>query len=96
MALRDAYNEGCTAAFARFKLSNVVMGSSYGVMPRGTEMAHGTDRFQYPLRPRATSDAGDPLERARAESATDFLWGLAKYDNHAPDNVSGFGTETIG
>lgn len=96
MRLRDAYTKGCTVALARFKLANDTMGASYGVMPPGNEMAHGTDRFQYSLRPRDSSDAGDPLERARAEGATDFLWSLSKYDNHAPDNVSGFGTETIG
>lgn len=78
------------AVLARFKLGSS-MGANIGVQPRGDELSHGTERFQYPSRsPSSTPDGQDPGMSSR-------LWNISDVDHLAPGRADGsFGQEVIG
>lgn len=90
MNLLAAHRRGVTSALSRFKLSGA-MGASPGVMPRGDEQSHGTDRHQYPARSPASSPGGqDP-------DMPDELWNISDIDHLAPGRADGtYGQEVIG
>ena len=70
------------------------MGACYGIMPTGNEMAHGTDRIQYARRGGQGSAPAEQLPQGQFNG--DWLWKNQDLKHMAPDNVSGWGTETIG
>lgn len=90
--LKQASNRGHYDALRRFKLSGP-MGADAGVMPKGDEQSHGTERVQYA--PKAPGQ--DSMSAARA-GMPDWLWDtFTSYDNVAPGRADGtFGQETIG
>jgi hypothetical protein len=89
--LKNAHHRGTAAALQRFKLAGP-MGADVGVMPKGDEQSHGTDRVQYARRdPTSVPNGQDPNMSA-------WLWdNFTTYDNIAPGRADGtFGQETIG
>jgi hypothetical protein len=88
--LAHAHNQGRQAALAQFKLGNS-MGADIGVQPRGDELSHGTERFQYPARsPASSPDNQDP-------DMSSWLWNISDIDHLAPGRADGsFGQEVIG
>lgn len=90
MTLTRACHDGRAAALARFKLASA-MGADAGVMPRGDEQSHGTERLQYPSRsPASAPDGQDP-------DMSSWLWNISDIDHMAPGRADGsFGQEVIG
>jgi hypothetical protein len=88
--LKQARNQGAYAALVRFKLSSA-LGANLGVMPRGDEQSHGTERHQYPARsPASAPDGQDP-------DMPDWLWTVSDVDHLAPGRANGtYGQEVIG
>ncbi len=94
MTLRTAYAHGVKAAFARFKLAGPA-GAEPGVMPKGDEVSHGTERIQYAKRDNNTADNDPSAWRA---DMPDWLWDhFTTYDQIAPGRADGsYGQEVIG
>lgn len=90
--LKNANNAGTLAALRRFKLSGP-MGADAGVMPKGDEQTHGTDRAPYTPKAPGQSTPGE-----LQANMPDWLWdAFTTYDNIAPGRADGtFGQETIG
>ena len=95
MKLHDAYAQGVRNACMVFKVSSA-MGADAGVMPKGDEQSHGTERLQYPKR---TQGQPTPDENSAAvANMPDWLWdNFTTYDAIAPGRADGsYGQETIG
>lgn len=89
-SLRIAHAAGIASAMARFKLASA-MGANAGVMPRGDEQSHGTERHQYPAR------SPTEIPGAQTTNMSDWLWTLSDIDSLAPGRADGtYGQEVIG
>ena len=93
--LRQALERGARDALSRFKLAGA-LGADAGVMPKGDEQSHGTERIQYAQRDAGPSETTEGS--AAASNMPDWLWDLfTTYDRTAPGRADGsYGQETIG
>jgi hypothetical protein len=93
--LRQAFEAGARAALAKFANA---LGADAGVMPKGPEVSHGTDRIQYAKR--VTPNDGDNVfdNSEAAGDMPDWLWdAFTTYDHIAPGRADGtWGQEVIG
>lgn len=93
MTTTDATSKGARDALLRFKLAGP-MGADSGVMPKGDEQSHGTDRVQY-----ARKDTPDPSQTPSwwRDVMPDWLWdNFTSYDNIGPGRAHEYGQEVIG
>jgi hypothetical protein len=88
-----AHAAGRAAALRKFAGA---LGAEPGVMPKGDEQSHGTDRIQYAQR--APGPSANDEGSTGAANMSDWLWDLfTTYDRTAPGRADGsYGQETIG